>query len=737
MGNPIKNNEIYEFGPFRLEARERLLLRDGQPVQISGKAFDLLLALLRSAGRLKTREELFEALWPNTVVEDTNLAWNMNGLRKALDDTGPSHRYVETVRGHGYRFIAPVNIIEETSPDKPGEEDTGPPSEGTQRRSRLRPKARNSLLIAAAVVIVGLLAWYFSTHPPGGLRHATAHSIAVLPFENLSTDKSNAYFAAGIQDTILTKLAGIGDLRVVSRTSTEHYPSHPQNLKEVARQLGVAAVLEGSVQKSGNQVLINVQLVDAKTDSHLWAHAYTRMLNNVFDVESDVAIQVASALKARLLPSEAARVAGRPTKNPQAYDLFLRAQYLATQVESESAQDPAKASSDAVSLYRQAISKDPSFALAYARLSYLESYMYWYLFDHTPARIASAKTAAKKALTLDPDLPQAHLAMGFMYYWGHRDYPAALAQFEQARQNLPNNADVVLAIAAIQRRQGKWQQAVSGFKQAAALDPRNPRWPEELGNTLTSLRRYGEAEAAYSQALAIEPHDYNALAYKALAQLLDGSPEQAARTLALIPADTNLGGLVPAARFEIAWLMHRPQAALQALADAGPWVQSALSVGRIPTALLRARAWSLLGDKARASQAYQKARSLLEDAVHKQPNNPNLWSSLGLADAGLGRKAEAIQSGKQATELLPVSKDALYGPSYLASLAAIYARSGETAKATGLLDKLLSMPAGWAISVPLLRLDPIWDPIRQDPTFRALLKQYEARQNPAPSVATR
>ncbi len=715
-------------------------------MQISSKAFDLLVVLLRSAGHLKTREELFEALWPNTIVEDTNLAWNMNGLRKALGDDGPPHCYVETVRGHGYRFIAPVETgeIKEAAQNQPTEDtDESGPEEPTgqaeEKAARALPRRRTGafMLILATVVAVvaGLLAWHFAARPitakgngtptgTSGVQAVPARSVAVLPFENLSPDAANTYFASGIQDMILTKLAGIGDLKVISRTSTQQYPSHPQNLKMVARQLGVATILEGSVQKSGKQVLINVQLIDAGTDNHIWAQAYIRSLDNVFNVESDVAEQVAAALKATLLPAEAARIAHPPTKNPQAYDLFLRAEYLATRVEAESVKNPADAAYQAVKLYRQAIARDPNFTLAYARLSYLESYMYWYNFDHAPARIASAGKAAQQALALNPTLPQAHLAMGFVHYWGHRDYAKALAQFEQAGRDLPNNADVVLAIAAIQRRQGKWQAAVDGFERAAVLDPRNPRWPEELGNTLTNLRHYTKAGTAYDQALAIEPHDYNAAAYKAIALLLAGNLTEARKTLTTIPVDINLRGLVPATKFELAWLARKPKNALASLSGAPTWVQAPLMIGQIPTDLFRGAAWALQNNTDQAQQAYQEARRLLEEASHQQPDNPNLWSSLGLVNAGLGRKAEAISAGSRATQLLPVSKDALYGPSHLASLAATYAQLGEADSAVKLLRRLLSMPAGWVVSLPLLRLDPTWDPIRKDPRFQALLKRY-------------
>jgi TolB-like protein/Tfp pilus assembly protein PilF len=550
---------------------------------------------------------------------------------------------------------------------------------------------------------------------------------------NLSKDPANAYFVVGIQDTILTKLSGIADLHVISRTSTAHYPSHPRNLRRIARELGVATVLEGSIQKAGNQVLINVQLIDAASDNHIWAQAYTRSLDNVFAVESDVAEQVAAALKAKLLPAEKARVASPPTRNPHAYDLFLRANYLAAQITGKyTASDPAAVTARATSLYNRAIALDPNFALAYARLSYLESRVYWRAIDHTPQRIAVAEKNANKALALAPDLGEAHLAAGFAAYYGNRDYATALKQFKDAAHLLPNNAEVLSAIALIQRRQGDWQEALINLRKAEKLDPRNSHWSFDIGSTLALPRHYRQAIPLFDQALAIEPYNFLALTYKVWTQLLSGQTQRAERTINDIPTTSGPLGQMASVRFQTAWLTRQPKRALAALAHAPGWIQAPDFIGQVPVSLLRAQALAYTEDKAGAQSHYEAARAMLLKKMATQRNNPDLVSALALAEAGLNDRASAIRDGRRAVKLLPVSKDAVAGTLYLATLAKIYAHAGEAKPAAKVLGQLLAMPAGLTLSASLLKLDPVWDPIRHDPAFQALLKKYGPQTAAAP-----
>jgi TolB-like protein len=395
------------------------------------------------------------------------------------------------------------------------------------------------LLIALVLAVGGGLLWHFarapakiigattvaSTHGPNATQHnpppasstdasATnaaspitaqpipAKSIAVLPFENLSTDKGNAYFADGMQDMILTKLAGIGDLKVISRTSTEKYASHPDDLKTIARQLGVATILEGSVQKAGDQVLINVQLIDAASDNHLWAEAYSRKLDNIFGVEGEVAQKVADALKAKLTPAETTRVAEAPTHNAAALDAFLQAEEQAKKANaSQSEATYLVADAD----YLQAIALDPGFALAYARLAYNQLNRHWFATPLTAAQLATTKAYADHALALAPNLPDAHLALGYYYYWGFRQYAAANVEFKRALALVPNNVDALAGLAYVARRSGQVAQALTYLKQAVAISPRDPVLVGSYGETFMMIRRYKQADTLLRRSLILSP----------------------------------------------------------------------------------------------------------------------------------------------------------------------------------------------------------------------------------------
>jgi TolB-like protein/Tfp pilus assembly protein PilF len=565
-----------------------------------------------------------------------------------------------------------------------------------------------------------------SAHDAG--KDAGLKSIAVLPFDNLSEDKSNAYFATGMQDEILTRLAGIHDLKVISRTSTEQYASHPPNLKTVAEQLGVATVLEGSVQKAEGKVRINLQLIDARSDTHLWAQNYDRDFKDVFAVQSDVAEKVADALKAQLLPAETARIANVPTKNPEAYDLFLKAEYFTNQIDATSAKDPADSGRKAADLYASAIALDPDFALAYSRLSYLRTYAYWRGTDTTPRALEDAQAAATHALALQPDLPEAHLAMGYVHYWGHRDYEAALTEFASARASLPNNSNVIAAIAFVHRRQGKLSDAIAELEQAAALDPRDTKKPRDLADTFGYVRRYAEAEATNDRALALDPDNVEALLNRASVMQMRGDAERAIHAMAAIPADYDPQGSVSFARFNLALAMRNPDAALAALANARAWLPDGENNVLVPVALLRGRALAMKGEAAPARAAFLEAQRMLEESVRESGDQAGAQSNLAIVYAGLGQRDAALKAAQRATELMPVSRDALDGTFYLARLTKIEAQVGETESAFRHIERLLTAPAGYEVSTASLRTDPAWDALREDPRFQKLISAAEAAE---------
>jgi TolB-like protein/Tfp pilus assembly protein PilF len=548
-------------------------------------------------------------------------------------------------------------------------------------------------------------------------------SIAVLPFENLSRDPDNAYFVDGIQDEILTRLSKISALKVISRTSTMRYASHPPNLREIARELGVANILEGSVQRAEGAMRVNVQLIEAETDSHLWAETYDRDIKNIFSVESEIAQNLADALRARLLPEETARVGNVPTKNPDAYDLFLKAEYFANQIYSSSARDPAETARKAAGLYQSAIGADPNFALAYARLSYLKARIYWYNTDPSPQAIDAARKAAERALELQPELAEAHLSMGYVGYWGRRDYDAALAEFAKARKALPNSANVLTAIAFVHRRLGKMEQTLEELKQSAALNPRDNLLPREIGSTFVYMRRYAEAIPFYDRALAMVPEDVETQVCRVTTLEMIGDFDAASRALATIPADIDPEGSVLSARWQLARLMHQPDVALLALEHAPAWLLSIWPNSREPVALLRAQALVQKGEIGPARAAFLEAQQALEGLLGNPRAQADAQSYLALVYAGLGQKEAALESGHRATESLPASRDVIVGGSYLTQLAMVEAQVGGKQSALNHIEQLLAIPAGHALSRTSLRVDPVWDPLHSDPRFQKLCEE--------------
>jgi TolB-like protein len=557
-----------------------------------------------------------------------------------------------------------------------------------------------------------------------------ARSIAVLPFENLSTDKGNAYFADGIQDLILTKLADINDLKVIARTSTAMYKSHPANLTKVGEQLGVATILEGSVQKAGNQVLINVQLINAKTDAHIWAKAYTRTLDNVFGVEGEVAGKIASALDAKLSPAQSADLAAVPTTNKAAYDLYLRAEYAANQSRLSYVfnRDGFK---NAIPLYRQAVQADPGFALAWARLSYTESELAWLGGgEHAQELAAQARKDAERALQLAPHLADAQLALGYCDYYGRGDYPAALKAFAEAHALKPNDSDALAARGYVERRMGHFDAAIASLQKAFALDPRNSILATELGTTYMMVSRYPQAEDAFRRALALDPGNLNAQNFYPYAVLFGTG--DVARALAAAQGDSVPMRL---ARSEFLTYQRKYREALAVL-DAIPDTPANFPpVNGASKVQAEADLYSLMGDKARARALYAqdlpKARAQIGHA--KDMYSAERWGRVADDELGLGHTASGIAAVAKAQAIVDkfIQRHNDIGPSVTEYDASFYANAGRADLAVPLLARALAMPSGGIDYSPvMLWLDPWWDPIRQDPRFQALEKKY-AKYKPA------
>jgi TolB-like protein/Flp pilus assembly protein TadD len=579
-------------------------------------------------------------------------------------------------------------------------------------------RRRNVFLLGSLGIAVSLIAGFFLL--PRAAAHKIDKSIAVLPFENLSDEKENAFFADGIQDDILTNLSRIGDLKVISRTSVMSYRGKTSNVREIGKALGVSTILEGSVRRSGNRVRVNVQLINATNDEHLWAEDYDRDLTDVFAIQTDLAQKITSALQAKLSPSEKARIDRRPTQNADAYLLFIQAHNYANRPDLFR-----DISLKAEQLFEQATKLDPNFAAAFAGLSMIESWMY-HSSDPLPLRREKARAAANEALRLQPDLPEAHLALGFSYYYGDRDYERALAEFGIAKLDLPNEAKVYLAIGAIQRRQGKWTESTANLEKAAALDPKDPSTLLNLAYSYMATRNFEAADKTFDRGIEAAPQSFSLRALKGeLAIRWKGDFTVAEKELALVPPGIDPEGLVTLGRVAVLTLQRKFPEALQVVQQFREETFSGHSTAPCPKAFLEGALYSYLGDKAKAQAAFEHARVVAEQLVRESPQDAARHGMLGEILAGLGQKDAAIKEGKRAVELLPESEDAFDGPEATAALAQIYAWTGERDQAFSLLDHLLMIPNG--IPVPILKVDPVWDPLRKDPRFQALIDKYGAK----------
>jgi TolB-like protein/Tfp pilus assembly protein PilF len=551
-------------------------------------------------------------------------------------------------------------------------------------------------------------------------------SIAVLPFENLSDDKNAAYFADGIQEEILTKLASIADLKVISRTSTAKYKSKPEDLKTVSQQLGVATVLEGSVQKAADKVRVNVQLIDARADSHLWAKSYDREIKDVFAVESEVAQEIADSLQAKLSPVEASTLATAPTKDPAAHDLFLKGEH-----EERLAESSLKVESyeQAAAWYRQAIARDPNFALAMARLVENRMERHWFIEQMSETELAEVRSMAEHALALAPNLAEVHVALGDFYYHGYRQYEPALAEFERALQLQPNSSTALAYLGYVHRRQGQWERCLDELKKALEQDPRNATLAANLPSTYVLLRMWKEAERTARHALEIDPHATEAMRWL-LESILSGSGDinEVQRVLATFPAEnkilvnSNYGDLsdMIGDRAYVSVFARDFNAALKVCegADINTTDERRRLSSRVA---IRVLAGDLIGAQAEA----EKARPLLEERLRERPNEISSMPQLSWVYLALKRNDDALKLARQAANLLPPEKDVLVGNQLLTGLAEIEARTGGTADAIAILRQQLSVPAGGSVSIARLKIDPVWDPIRNDPGFQKLLALKE------------
>ncbi len=588
-----------------------------------------------------------------------------------------------------------------------------------QVRPIIAPRWPKSVLLVAMLgSAIALAVCFLTLFHRSSPTTVVEKSIAVLPFENLSNEKQNAYFADGVQDEILTNLARVADLKIISRVSVMQYKNGvARNLREIGQQLGVANVVEGSVQRSGNRVRVNAKLVDVRTDRQLWAQTYDRDLADVFAIQSEIAKAIAEQLQAKLSPREKIAIERPPTADVTAFDLYTRAKNLLLIGLSSTMKANLLQAAD---LLNQAIARDPSFFRAYCQLAYAHDALYFLGFDHTPERLALAEAVVQAATRLRPDAGETHLARARNLYWGYLDYDGALAELGVARQTLPNDSRVFELKGLIQRRQGRWEESTQNLEHAIDLDPRNFFTLQQIAISYGVLRRYAEQTSVLDRALAIEPNDVTtkvALAFIQFHWKADTGPSH--RAIDSVRA-TN-----PAAVPTIAdaWL-----SCALAERDAAAAKNALNAFGEIPLTdyavhlnrpLIEGVIARMTKDDAKARAAFTAARAEQEKAVQSQPNYGPALCALGLIDAGLGRNEEALREGRRAVELLPVEKDALNGPLMITYLAMIAAWAGDKDLACEQLA-IAIRPAS-TVSYGQLKLLPYWDPLRGDPRFEKLV----------------
>jgi len=545
-------------------------------------------------------------------------------------------------------------------------------------------------------------------------------SIAVLPFADMSRDKDQEYFCDGLAEELINALTRIKDLHVVARTSAFSFKGEKLDIREIGRRLNVETVLEGSVRKAGDRLRITAQLVNVADGYHLWSGRYDRELKDVFAIQDEIAQNIVQALKVELSGKEKRALEAKPTKNIDAYQAYLRG--------LDYAERPDYSEEDfrlAIQMFERAVELDPDFALAYADLSKAHSALYFHGHDRTEDRLSKAKMTVDRALKLQPELPDAHLALGYFHYWCGQEFDQALREFAIAEKDLPNDARILAVVAAISKRKGKFEETVGLYKRAFELSPRDAGLPHEIGCAYMTTRRYAEAERYYDCSISLAPDQVLAYVCKAWnCWLRQGDLQGGRATLRAMPKRVDGTSKRPAAApfewFRIELFSRNYQKALDELAraavvfDEGQW-------WFIPKDQLAAYTYQLMGEPVRARALYKSALSLLEKELKERPDDDRVHSSLGMVYAGLGRKEEAIREGKLGVELIPVSKNAVIGPFRVDDLAFIYMLVGEHDAALDQIEYLLSIPS-W-FSVPLLRIDPRWDPLRDHPRFQALLEE--------------
>ena len=611
-------------------------------------------------------------------------------------------------------------------------------SEGIIRTTEIAPaksirrktgRKLDFLIIAALLIVIGALVFQRLTAPKRPTVTSTTiseKSIAVLPFENLSDDKQYAFLADGVQDEILTGLAKVADLKVISRTSVMQYRSKVQrNLREIGQALGVANVVEGTVQRAASRVRVNAQLIDARTDTHLWAERYDRDLADVFAIESELAEKIVAQLKSKLSPEEKAALKEQPTADLAAYDFYTRAKKL---IENSVINAPqAESLFEAIHLLNEAIQRDPTFALAYYQLAHAHDMLYFASTDHTPARLAMADAAIQSLTRLRPNSGEAHLAQAKHLYWGYLDYDRAREELSFAQRSLPNDPLPFLLAGYIDRRQGRWAESTKNLEHAIELDPRNPGVLQQIAKSYVCLRRFADAEGALDRAIALAPKDAATRTSRADIELdWHADPRPLSSTIqAILAEDPRAAENIAEEWFYVSQCQRDVDGAQRAIA-ALPIDGCHVETIPFPHVWCEGLVAQLRGDQAAARFAFTAARNETAKLVHEQPAYAEAFCVLGMADAFLGHKEDAIREGRRAVELLPITKDSIGGSLLVQYLAVIYAWTGDKDLAFEQLAIAARIPG--YLSYGQLRLHPFWDPLRSDARFDKIVASLAPKE---------
>jgi TolB-like protein/DNA-binding winged helix-turn-helix (wHTH) protein/Flp pilus assembly protein TadD len=698
------------FAPFEFDPATGELWKDGVPVRIQQQPARVLALLATHPGELLTREQIRRHVWSEgTFVDfDRGLNFAIMQIRTALGDEADSPHYIETLARRGYRFVAPV-VAGETAPGAAPVHDLAGSSRPPRwhRLLERRPLVAGAAALAALATMFWMLWWPAPPAPASGRK-----MIVVVPFKNLGPPEDQ-FFADGVTDEVTSRLASIRGLGVISPTSARKYAAGGTSIREIGNELGVEYVLEGSVrwERTGSEtrrVRVTPRLVRVSDEMQIWSQVLERELGEVFQLQSGLALEVASELNVRLRDSERGALEQAPTAHPDAYEAYLRGKsaagrYLAPDLRI------------AIDLYERAVELDPGFALAWTELSYCHSLLYHHAPPDADEHLAPAVAAAEQALALEPGLGRAHMALGYYHYWGRRDYARALEEFAIAERSLPGESRLLELLGVVRRRQGRFEEALAKQEEVRVLNPRDAQAAWDIGSTYAMLRRHDDAARSWERAIAMAPDFLPGYRSWAFQQLRLGDVAGARRILsrgpgtppALIWATLEYyAGDYPAA---LRWLSAEQQDA------------SAQPPPR-PRQLLLAWVHEAMGDQQQARAAYEAARAKLEAALERRPGDEVAHADLGLTLAGLGLEDAALAEGRKAVELVPLSVDAVDAPFLLLDLARIQSRVGDHEAALDGIEQLLSIPSGFCVSRPYLKMDPAFRPLRDHPRFRRIVE---------------